>query len=160
MSLLRRLFDLPALDSKVFASFRREQLTETTLPIAVSLMEGGFVAVVAAKTFDVPPWVLAVISASPMFGNLSSFLWNRVGSARPKVPMIVALQSLVLVCLLAIAAVAAIATSACGCSCVAVIGESAIDRRHHDGAQRRVEPELRPNVARACDRHGCRCSRA
>jgi MFS family permease len=103
MSLLRRLFDLPALDPAVKASFRREQITETTLPIAVSMMEGGFVAVVAAKTFDVPAWVLAVISASPMFGNLSSFVWNRIGSARPKVPMVVTLQSLVLLCLVAIA---------------------------------------------------------
>ena len=103
MSLLRRLFDLPALSPSVRASFRREQITETTLPIAVSMMEGGFVAVVAAKTFDVPAWVLAVISASPMFGNLSSFFWNRIGTARPKVPMVITLQSLVLVCVLAIA---------------------------------------------------------
>jgi MFS family permease len=98
-----RLLDMDGLDPVVARSFRREQVTELTLPIATSLMEGGFVAVVAAKTFDVEPWVLAVISASSMFGNLSSFLWNRVGTARPKVPLIVVLQSLVLLCVLAIA---------------------------------------------------------
>jgi MFS family permease len=88
----------------VARSFRREQITELTLPVATSLMEGGFVAVIAAKTFHAEPWMLAVISASSMFGNLSSFFWNRVGSARPKVPLIVVLQTLVLVCVLAVAA--------------------------------------------------------
>jgi len=100
----RTPLDIEGLDPAVARSFRREQVTELTLPVATSLMEGGFVAVVAAKTFDVEPWVLAVISASSMFGNLSSFFWNRVGNARPKVPLIVVLQSLVLVCVLAIAA--------------------------------------------------------
>jgi MFS family permease len=84
-------------------SFRREQATELTLPVATSLMEGGFIAVVAAKAFDAEPWVLAVISASSMFGNLSSFFWNRVGTARPKIPLIVILQSLVLLCVVAVA---------------------------------------------------------
>jgi MFS family permease len=92
------------LDPRVARSFRREQLTELTLPVATSLMEGGFVAVVAAKTFHAEPWMLAVISASPMFGNLASYFWNRVGSARPKVPLIVALQCLVLACVVAVAA--------------------------------------------------------
>ena len=103
MSVLSRLIAVPGLHPVVARSFRREQITELTLPIATSLMEGGFVAVVAAKAFDVEPWVLAVISASSMFGNLSSFLWNRVGTARPKVPLVVILQSLVLVCVAAIA---------------------------------------------------------
>jgi len=84
-------------------SFRREQVTELTLPVATGLMEGGFIAVVAAKAFHAEPWVLAVISASSMFGNLSSFFWNRVGTARPKIPLIVILQSLVLVCVVAVA---------------------------------------------------------
>jgi len=103
MSILNNLLAVPDIDPAVARSFRREQATELTLPVATSLMEGGFVAVVAAKAFDVEPWVLAVISASPMFGNLSSFFWNRMGSARPKVPLIVALQACVLCCVLAIA---------------------------------------------------------
>jgi len=101
--LVRRLLELPGLTPGIAQSFRREQITELTLPVATSLMEGGFVAVVAAKAFEVEAWVIAVISASPMFGNLSSFFWNRVSTARPKVPMIVWLQSLVLACVLAIA---------------------------------------------------------
>ena len=103
MHVLQRLLAVPGLPPTVARSFRCEQLTECTMPVALSLIEGGFAAVVAAKTFDSPPWLLAVISASPMFGNLSSFVWNRVGSARSKVPMVVLLQSFVLACLLAVA---------------------------------------------------------
>ena len=91
------------LTPEVARSFRRERVTELTLPVATSLMEGGFVAVVAAKTFNAEPWMLAVISASSMFGNLSSLFWNRVGTGRPKVPLIVMLQSAVLLCVIAIA---------------------------------------------------------
>ena len=83
MSRFASLFQLVGLDPAVQTSFRRKQFTELTLPMALSLMEGGFVAVVAAKTFNVPPWVIAVISAAPMFGNLSSFIWNRIAAARP-----------------------------------------------------------------------------
>ncbi len=103
MSMLPSVLAVPGLSPQVARTFRCEQLTECTLPAAFSLIEGGFAAVVAAKTFDVEPWVLAVISASPMFGNLSSFFWNRIASSRAKVPMVVALQASVLVCLLAVA---------------------------------------------------------
>ncbi len=98
-----KFFQIPDLDPAVRTSFQREQLSELTLPLATSLMEGGFVSVVAAKAFDVEPWVIAVISAAPMFGNLSSFFWTRLASGRSKVPMMVTLQLLVLLCVVAIA---------------------------------------------------------
>ena len=103
MSPIATFFRVPGLDPAVQKSYRREQLTELTLPVALCLMEGGFVSVVAAKAFDVPPWVIAVISAAPMFGNLSSYFWNHLAAARPKVPMVTILQSLVLLCVVAIA---------------------------------------------------------
>lgn len=103
MNPLDDLFKVPGLDPAVQDSFRREQLSELTLPIATSLMEGGFVAVVAAKAFNVEPWVIAVISAAPMFGNLSSFFWTRIATGRPKIPMLGVLQTLVLLCVAAIA---------------------------------------------------------
>ena len=98
-----KFFQIPDLDPAVRKSFRREQLSELTLPLATSLMEGGFVSVVAAKAFNVEPWVIAVISAAPMFGNLSSFFWTRIATGRSKVPMVVTLQILVLLCVAAIA---------------------------------------------------------
>ena len=150
MHALQRLLAIPGLPPAVARSFRCEQLTECTLPVALSLIEGGFAAVVAAKTFDAPPWLLAVISASPMFGNLSSFVWNRVASARSKVPMVVTLQGLVLVCVLAIAFEPAFDGRRMGAG-VQCHRRPAADRRRHHGAQRHVEPELRPASARARD---------
>ena len=84
-------------------SFRREQWTEFSMPLATGLLEGGFVAVLAAKAFDAQPWMIAVISAASMFGNLSSFFWNQLAVGRPKVPLVTMLQCLVLVCVAAIA---------------------------------------------------------
>ena len=66
------------------------------------MMEGGFVGVIADKIYHVPPWVLAVITAAPMFGNLSSTLWGKLANARMKVPVIVALQITTVICLLAV----------------------------------------------------------
>lgn len=103
MPLLDALVKAPGLEPAVQKSFQREQLSELTLPLATSLMEGGFIAVVAAKSFNVEPWVIAVIAAAPMFGNLSSYFWNMVAAGRPKVPMISVLQVLALLCVLAIA---------------------------------------------------------
>lgn len=103
MPFIDKFFQIPDLDPTVQKSFRREQLSELTLPLATSLMEGGFVAVVAAKAFNVEPWVIAVISAAPMFGNLSSFFWTRIATGRSKVPMVVTLQIMVLLCVAAIA---------------------------------------------------------
>jgi glycosyltransferase involved in cell wall biosynthesis len=45
----------------------------------------------------------AVISAASMFGNLSSFFWNRLAMGRAKVPLVTALQLVVLGCVAAIA---------------------------------------------------------
>ena len=98
-----KLLEIPDLDPTVRKSFQREQLSELTLPLATSLLEGGFVSVVAAKAFDAEPWVIAVISASPMFGNLASFFWTRLAAGRSKVPMVVTLQMMVLLCVVAIA---------------------------------------------------------
>ena len=84
-------------------SLRREKLYEFSMPVAIGLMEGGFAAVVAAKAFDAPAWIIAVVSAAPMFGNLSSLLWSRLAAGRPKVALVLALQALVVLCVAAIA---------------------------------------------------------
>jgi MFS family permease len=103
MSLLDT-FSVPTeLEPAVRNSFRREQWTELSMPVATGLLEGGFVAVLAAKAFDAQPWMIAVISAASMFGNLSSFFWNRLAMGRAKVPVVTALQVVVLVCVAAIA---------------------------------------------------------
>jgi MFS family permease len=57
-------------------------------------MEGGFIGVIADKVYHVHPAVLALISAAPMFGLLSSFVWARLALGRPKVPWITSLMAL------------------------------------------------------------------
>ena len=54
-------------------SFRAEKAAEVALPAALVLLEGGVVGVIAAKIYQVSPFVLALVSAAPMFANLSSF---------------------------------------------------------------------------------------
>ncbi len=108
MKLLRRLLDAAKaeplqLPEVVQRSFRYEQLTELTLPVAFTLLEGGIVGVIAAKIYEVPPWVLAVITAAPMFGNLSSYFWNQLANARTKVRFANVVQSLTVCCVMAIA---------------------------------------------------------
>ena len=84
-------------------SFRWEKLTECAFPITLVLLEGGVVGVIAAKVYQVSPLTLAIISAAPMFANLSSFAWNRVASGRPKVSLACLLQVGILLCVLAVA---------------------------------------------------------
>ncbi len=100
---LARYFAEPRLPDVASRSFRYEQLTELTLPVAFTLLEGGIVGVIAAKIYQVPPLVLAVITAAPMFGNLSSFVWNALANARAKVQFTTVVQALTVLCVLAIA---------------------------------------------------------
>lgn len=95
-------FDLN-LSSSVRPSFRAEKLTECTLPITLVLLEGGVVGVIAAKVYQVSPLVLAIITAAPMFANLSSFAWNRIAAGRAKVKLACLLQAAILLCVLAVA---------------------------------------------------------
>ena len=83
--------------------FRWEKLTECAFPTTLVLLEGGVVGVIAAKIYQVSPLTLAIISAAPMFANLSSFAWNRVASGRPKVGLACLLQVGILLCVLAVA---------------------------------------------------------
>ena len=103
MRRLNRLFARPSLPEVAQRSFHYEQLTELTLPVAFTLLEGGIVGVIAAKIYQVSPFVLAVITAAPMFGNLSSFFWNRLASARTKVRFTNVVQLLTILCVLGIA---------------------------------------------------------
>lgn len=82
----------PALVPRALEGYRRERITEISFPVAAAMMEGGFIGVVAAKIFEVRPVVLALISAAPMFGNLSSFMWARLANGRRKLPFIIGLQ--------------------------------------------------------------------
>ncbi len=93
----------PAIGAAALASYRYERRTELGLPIAGALLEGGFVGVIADKVYHVHPAVLALITAAPMFGLLSSVVWARLAAGRPKVPFITALMASVVGCVAVIA---------------------------------------------------------
>ena len=74
------------LSQNVERSFRAEKASELSLPGAIVLLEGGVVGVIAAKIYAVEPLTLALISAAPMFANLSSFFWSKIAAGRSKLP--------------------------------------------------------------------------
>jgi hypothetical protein len=83
----------PAIDALALASFRRERAADATLPVAYALMEGGFVGVIADKVYHAHPAWIALATAAPMFGNLSSVLWARLAERVRTVPLLLALQA-------------------------------------------------------------------
>jgi MFS family permease len=93
----------PQIAAIAFASYRYERRTELAMPIAGTLLEGGFIGVIADKVYHVHPGVLALITAAPMFGLLSSVLWARLAVGRRKVPLITTLMSLMVACTAVIA---------------------------------------------------------
>ncbi|MAE97253.1 MAG: hypothetical protein CL910_21590 [Deltaproteobacteria bacterium] len=95
----------PELPQDSLVSFRRERVTDFSIAISYALMEGAFVGVIADKVFHVHPMWLAFLSAAPMFGNLSSVAWARLAQHHRKVPLVVALQSLLVALVAAVALV-------------------------------------------------------
>ena len=91
------------LSRTVERSFRAEKASELTLPGAIVLLEGGVVGVIAAKIYAVEPMTLALISAAPMFANLSSFFWSKIAAGRSKVAIACLLQALIIACVVAVA---------------------------------------------------------
>ena len=89
MSVLRR----PELGPLALAGYRHERLTEACFTVGPALMEGGFIGVIADKLYHVHPAVLALVTAAPMFGNLSSAFWARLAHGRRRVPLATALMA-------------------------------------------------------------------
>jgi MFS family permease len=89
LSVLRR----PELGPLALAGYRRERWTEAFFTVGPALLEGGFIGVIADKHFHVHPAVLALVSAAPMFGNLSSAFWARLAHGRRRVPFATALMA-------------------------------------------------------------------
>ena len=84
-------------------SYRHELGAALTFPLAASLAEGSFTAVVAAKNFDASVLLIAVITAAPMFGNVLALFWSDLAAGRRKVPFINLLQLGVIVMVASVA---------------------------------------------------------
>ncbi len=84
-------------------SYAHELVTTLTMPVAVGMVEGGVIGVLAVKAFDVSPLVYGILSAAPMFANLTSFIWARLARGRGKIRSINVLQIATLISIAAIA---------------------------------------------------------
>ncbi|QDU35357.1 Major Facilitator Superfamily protein [Poriferisphaera corsica] len=84
-------------------SYRHELVTVMLLPLAISLVEGSVITVLAKRVFDVGPFAFATMMAAPMFANLTSFMWASAAKGKRKVRFIAGLQGLLLLCLVGIA---------------------------------------------------------
>jgi MFS family permease len=93
----------PPIEPDALASFRRERAADATLPICYALMEGGFVGVIADKVYHAHPAWIALATAAPMFGNLSSVWWARLAERVRTVPLLLALQAALVACVAGVA---------------------------------------------------------
>jgi MFS family permease len=93
----------PAMDTLGLASFRHERAADATLPVCYALMEGGFVGVIADKVYDAHPAWIALATAAPMFGNLSSVWWARLAERVRVVPLLLVLQAALVLCVAGVA---------------------------------------------------------
>jgi len=93
----------PEIEPAALASFRRERAADATLPLCMALMEGGFIGVIADKVYHAHPAWIALASAAPMFGNLSSVWWARLAERMRPVPLLVGLQAGLVACVAGVA---------------------------------------------------------
>jgi hypothetical protein len=100
---LYRMIDPKQVPLMMRSSYRREMAASATMPLVMALIEGGVAGVIAKKVFDVGDWTVAVITAAPMFANLTSFIWAHLARGRRKVRFITALQITILLLITAIA---------------------------------------------------------
>ncbi len=84
-------------------SYAHELVAVVTIPVAIALVEGGVIGVLAVKAFGVSPLVYGILSAAPMFANLTSFIWAKLARGRGKIRSITVLQLSTLASIAAIA---------------------------------------------------------
>jgi len=59
----------------------------------VAVLEGGVASVVAAKTFNGSPALVALVAAAPFYTNMFSLVWGMMALTRPKIPLMTMLCS-------------------------------------------------------------------
>jgi MFS family permease len=118
----RRSLRRPALPPVPLRGYRLERLFEAFFGAGIALTEGTFVGVIADKLFHVHPAVIALVTAAPMFGNLSSSFWARLAHGRRRVPWTTALLSAFTAC---VAAVVVIPENAIGAAALVALQISA-----------------------------------
>lgn len=93
-------------------NYQHELAAMTTWPIAVTMIEGAVVGVIAEKAFasafpggETPAWTIATLAAAPAFSSITSFVWTRFAEGRRVVRAVAGIKIAVLVLVLLIAAI-------------------------------------------------------
>jgi hypothetical protein len=107
-------------------SYAREVVTYSTFPVAVAMLEGGVVGVLAKLVFDVSSFGFATIMAAPMFANLTSLVWAKLAHGRRKARFMAGVQALVLLMVAGIALLPTGQAGAAGLIVMVVLGRCAI----------------------------------
>lgn len=84
-------------------SYWCELRTAMTFPLAICMIEGSVVGILARRAFDIGPFAFALIMASPMLAHFTSFFWSRMARGKPKVAAIVIVKLMMLACVGSIA---------------------------------------------------------
>jgi len=99
-------------------SYHYELISAMTLPIALSLIEGAVIGVLAKKAFEVSDLAFSALMAAPMFANLTSFAWTRLSRGIPKARFI---QNLCLAVIACVAGIALLPTEGWGGAALVVL---------------------------------------
>ncbi len=95
-------------------SYRHELRSALTFPLAASLAEGSFTGVIAAKNFGAGVVLMSLITAAPMFGNITALIWSDLAMGRRKVPLVNMLQLGVVLMIASVALTALVPPAAAG----------------------------------------------
>jgi len=93
-------------------AYARELVGEMSFTFPMAMLGPGVVGIIATLLFDVGSLGLATIVAAPMFANLTSTLWARLGHGKPKAKVLAALQATLLAVLVGIALLPTVPASA------------------------------------------------
>ncbi|MAX25413.1 MAG: hypothetical protein CMJ19_13010 [Phycisphaeraceae bacterium] len=85
-------------------SYWRELQTAMTYPVAISMVEGSVIGILARRVFDIGPLGFSLIMASPMLAHFTSFFWSRLARGKSKIKAITMVRFLMIACMVGIAA--------------------------------------------------------
>lgn len=100
---IQRTFSPHTLPLMTRQSYWRELQTAMTFPIAISMVEGSVIGILARRMFHVQPFVFSLIMAAPMLAHFTSFFWSRMARGKSKIKAITFVRLLMLICVGAIA---------------------------------------------------------
>ena len=98
-----RAFAPKAQSAFVRRAYARELTAEVSYTFPLAMLAPGVVGIIATLLFDVGSFGLATIVAAPMFANLTSTVWAKLGHGRAKAKVFAVIQTALLLIVVGIA---------------------------------------------------------